>query len=208
MIDDIDGWDASWLVGALYNISEELKVGGVYRAKMSMRQQGQRNLAGTTYAGKANINFPATAGIGVAWMPTDIFTMAFDMDWNGWEFVYDIDVSLSGRTDMITIVNADNTIDYRFGLEVKPNDTTSMRMGFMYIPAAVANEYVLPPKPDFEHLYAVTVGGSKTWNNFELSLLYEYLWSNEWDITNNVYNYNGQIEVDAHIIGADVTYRF
>lgn len=210
MIDDIDGWGASWLVGALYNVNKELKVGGVYRGRMSMKQQGQRQLAGWSgpRVGEANINFPATTGMGIAYSPTDKLTAAFDVNWNMWSFVYDVDVKISGMPDMIIIVDAHDTVDYRLGFEVKPDNTTSMRCGFAYIPSAVPSEYITPQKPDFEKLYAVTFGASKTWKKLELGLLYEYTWSNKWKVFDNTYGYNGYYEVDAHIVGVDVKYRF
>ncbi len=209
--DEIEGWGYSGLVGALCKVNEHLKIGVVYRGRMDTIQKGQREMTVWPSArdSKANVHFPATAGIGVALTPDEKITLAFDADWNEWSYLDKVVTKIEGATpDMTSIVDGNDTVDYRFGLEFRPDRTTALRCGFMYIPAAIPGMYILPAKPDYERTYAVTFGAGKSWKKLELGLLYMYRWSNKWDVTDNAYGYNGRYEFDTHFIAADVKYAF
>jgi long-chain fatty acid transport protein len=208
--DESDGWGYSGLVGLLYKVKEWLKIGGVYRGRMDIILEGEREQTGWSAPRNTttNLHYPATAGIGIACTPSKKWTLALDVDWNDWSYFYEAVTRIEGAADSTTCVDSHDTVDCRVGLEFKPDETTALRCGFMYIPSATPSEWILPQKPDYDKSYAITFGASKNWKDLELGLLYEYVWSNKWDVADNAYGYNGRYEVRVHTFGLDISYKF
>ena len=101
---------------------------------------------------KANVHYPATAGIGIAYMPNNKLTLAFDADWTDWSYLYEVVTEIEGAANLTTYIDSRDTIDFRVGLEFKPDEGTALRCGFLFPPTATPSEWILPQKPDYDRL--------------------------------------------------------
>lgn len=208
--DELDGWGFSGLLGILWNVNKQLKIGGVYRGRMNISETGQREQTpgfSATHA-SADVHYPAQAGLGLAYMPNEKLTLACDFDWTDWKYLYKVVTKIDSQPDSTTIADAHDTVEYHLGGEYKINPSTALRAGFAYIPAAFPGEWINPAKPDYDKWYLISLGASKSWKNLEFSFLYEYLWSNKWDVTDNAALYNGRYEFNMHVVGIGVSYKF
>ena len=208
--DHLHGTGYGWLASALLKLTKYWNVGATYRSRMDIPEVGQR--AQTGWSGekniKANIRYPDTLGIGITCKPDEKLTISADIDYNGWGYFKEVLTRVDGGPDTVTNVEAHDTVDYRAGIEYKPLKALGLRCGFMYIPGAVPSRNILPQKPDYHRTYAVTFGASTTLKNAEFILLYEYEWSDKWDVSDNAYGYNGRYEVRAQTFGFDVKFAF
>lgn len=208
--DELDGYGFGGLLGMLYKLNEQFNIGVVYRSPINIYARGQREMSiwGAPVNSKANVHYPAQAGIGIAYMPTDKVTLALQADWTDWSYLNQVVTKLDGMADSVTTINSKDTVDLRMGLEFKPDDTTALRAGFLYLPAATPSKWILPQKPDYKHYYAATLGASKIIKDIEFGFLYEYGWSNKWNVTDNAYGYNGEYEVTMQTFGLSAKFTF
>lgn len=208
--DELDGWGYSGLLGILWKVNQQLKIGVVYRGRMKVSQTGQREQTpgfSATHA-SADIRYPAQAGLGIAYMPNEKLTLAFDFDWTDWKYFNKVVTKVDNQLDSTATTDFHDTMEYHGGLEYKCNPTTSLRAGFAFVPAASPSEWINPAKPDYDKWYVLSMGASKSWKNLEFSFLYEYLWSNRWDVRDNAALYNGRYELTMHVAGIEAKYRF
>ena len=208
--DEADGYGFGGTVGLLYKVKDNLKVGAVYRSRMDVKFKGQRETisgAVTQQDSKFNYHFPASAAIGIAYEPTDKLTLAFDVDWTDWSYLYEVVSKFESAEDSTTTLDSEDTVDYRLGAEFKINSTTSMRLGYSYMQAAFPSQWILPCKPDADN-QAISLGLSKSLGNLKLGVMYEYLFTEDLDVDNNAYSFNGRYKVEQHTVGLKAAYAF
>lgn len=208
--DKADGYGFGGTVGLLYKLKDNLKLGAVYRSRMDVKFKGHRETifgTDTQLDSSFNYHFPASAAVGLAYQPIKKLTLAFDVDWTDWSYLYEVVSKFESGADSTTTLDSEDTVDFRLGAEFKINDTTSMRAGYSYMQAAFPSQWILPCKPDADN-QAISVGMSKALGNLKLGLMYEYLFTKNLDVDNNAYNYNGRYKVEQHSIGVKAAYVF
>jgi long-subunit fatty acid transport protein len=208
--DELEGWAYGWLVGGLCKVDDHWKIGLTYRSREIAEMSGEREMTGWDWARNSKVNFryPATAGIGVAFSPDGRWTTSFDVDWNGWSTLHEVINRIDNAPTSVTHLDCYDSVDYRWGIEFKPDPTTSFRSGLMYIPAATPSRFVLPMQADYHRCYSISLGATKRIWKADLSLLYEYAWSDKWDVSDNVYGYNGRYDLRMQTFGIDCKFWF
>ncbi len=106
--DEADGYGFGGIVGLLYKLKDNLKVGAVYRSRMDVRFEGQREtifVVDTQQDSKFNYHFPASAAIGIAYEPIDKLTLAFDVDWTDWSYLYEVVSKFDSAADSTTTLD-------------------------------------------------------------------------------------------------------
>ena len=208
--DDIDGWGYGGILSLMYQPQKNLRLGIVYRSKIDIDQEGTRkiSIAPVAYDIESEIKFPATVGLGIAYMPTDKLTLSAGADWTDWSRLDKVVTKSDGLPDQTTTVGSENTLELRLGAEYQLSPDMVLRAGFLHSPSSTPSEWILPQRPDYEHFYALTIGAGRSWKNMELNLLYEYAWSSKDEVTDNSYGFNGDYYIELQSIGISFNYSF
>jgi long-chain fatty acid transport protein len=146
-----DGDSYGFNVAAHYTASDQLRVGFAYRSGTDLDVDGDVSLGGTKAgSGSTTLKLPATAALGVAFVPADKWSVNLDLDWTGWSS-YDelvIDAVIGGMPVVIPQAkDYDDTIAYRIGAQYQLNDTWALRAGYLMEKSPIPEDTYEPRLP-------------------------------------------------------------
>ena len=209
--DKSDGFGLGGIAGLLWKINEYIKVGGTYRSRMTVNQDGDRTMeqdgSSITSDAKTDVHYPSSLGLGIAIMPIEKLTLALDGDWYEWSYMDTITTRTDLWPDSTAVLNTDNSWDIRAGGEYKLPKAWAVRAGYAYIQGAIPNTNILPCKPD-ANVHELDIGIGKYWKHWKVEINYEYLFANEEQPTANIYGYNGKYNITQHIVGLEAAFMF
>lgn len=209
--DESNGYGYGGTIGILYQVSDKLNIGTVYRSKMNVEFEGTAQLItpGPTLTDDFNLNwhFPSTLGLGLSYKPKPDLLLAFDLNWTEWSYWKELSYDYKNWADMTNKVDAHNTVDLQLGAEFKPSENIILRGGYGYSPAAVPAERISPQTPDAD-THSLSLGGGYALGPLHLDIGYAYNFSTKRDVTNSLVNYNGKYEIKAHTVLFAASYRF
>lgn len=185
----------SWVIGGMYRFSKELSFGLVLKPSflIDLEHRG-KHLIQTFQGGslvyedfqdpsidtEGELEFPWSAGVGLAWRPNDALTVSADVFWTDWS---DYSFTENGsETNPITGQSHSNgklkdTVSLRFGcehifnIESESQILFPVRFGLAYEPR--------PSVGGTDDFYAISFGGGIQKGNIAFDLAYEYRWGNE-----------------------------
>jgi len=182
---DLDGWSAnSWSLGAMYEHSENTRVGVSYRYNNAHTVKGDHNIkrygpVDMTYEGRSKMTLPSTFTLSGYHKFDPKFAVSASARWTKWN-VFDnfVMTSSSGRGSSIP-EKWDNIWTYSVGLDYYCNDNLTLRTGVAYDRAPIKkNKYRTVRIPDSDR-YWVTAGISYKTGKFQYDLGYSHLFMKE-----------------------------
>ncbi len=177
----------SFVLGALYRLNRAWTFGAVfkpgYRLEIDHRRIQTYEQIGTLNphtdppvdeSRDADLAFPDIVGAGVAWRPTDSWTVSSDVTWTNWS-----QYSLHENGKDINPITGQDAGASRL------NDTFTIRLGAEYV--CVFEKYLVPlrcgigydPAPavgGMDDFYTLSVGGGLQAGRFMLDIAYEFRW--------------------------------
>ncbi|MCG3204292.1 MAG: putative outer membrane protein [Elusimicrobia bacterium] len=230
-----DGSAWGYDFGLLYAPVEKHKFGLTYRSQLSTTLDGSLELNGlsgiaasafvfngTSYKTDAEtvIKFPQTVLLGYAYKPSK-WTFAIDGEWVDYSAVDDTTIDYkdqsAGPQSVLRLTNPTdrdwhNTWNLGLGTNYQFNDTWQARGGYFYYPRAIPERTWDPGNPESSR-NGFTLGGSFTRPSIIFDLAYNLILFDDRTISNTVGStsgttVNGKYETTAHIVSANLTYRF
>jgi long-chain fatty acid transport protein len=216
--------------GMLYEPLSGVKLGVSYRSQVSVTHYGAytTNLppplpSVTSIAGSANLVYPPSLTMGIAYSRFKPFAFEFDTTWTGWSSYDKLKVNLDWpimvngvmTKTLTTPKNWHDAWAFRFGANCEVKEGMKVRVGYIYDLTPVPATSFDPQVPDANrHIF--TVGGDfKIWR-FTLGIAYNYILSesrtkNNTIVTNGVpaaLQANGRYDSDVHSIGLNWALQF
>ena len=191
-----DGDGYGYNVGFLYKISEQDRVGFLYRSHVNLDIEGTTKLLGVpTPAGPATIRsdasttleLPAYIRTGYAHDFTQKLTIEADIDWTQWDTVDTLTVHNDNPMigDVSSAKNYNNAFLYAVGASYAYSETVDLRCGYVYVETPVEEKYFEPMVPD-SNRHAFHLGASYHIGDFSLDAGYQLLLFEERSINNSL----------------------
>ena len=207
-----DAWGYGWNVGALYEFSENNRIGLAYRSQVDIEFKG--DFTGVTSGGNKiqttlEIPLPATAEISGYHKVTPKFALTYSALWTQWSKF----TELEAYSDQCTVTttptecfkkeeNYDDNIRYAVGAEFYVGNTT-LRAGFAFDEQAGETTLSIPDTDRYWYTMGATYELDQTLS-FDFALA--YIFTKELEFSEYNYTFAGQ--GDAIIASAQVNYRF
>jgi len=160
----------------------------------------------------AAIPLPATASLGLGYLPTKDWTIAFDFEWVNWSVYKSLDFDYGTNTttlqDTHSPRNYQDAYDFRAGAEYKASPLVALRFGGGYATTAVKDGYVTPEAPDANRVYGTLGLGYKVAKKLDLDLSFEYEHLMSRTQTNIESNLSGTFQTEVIIPGISLSYHW
>ncbi|PHR90115.1 MAG: long-chain fatty acid transporter [Moritella sp.] len=207
-----DAWAYGWNVGALYEFSENNRIGLAYRSQVDIEFEG--DFTGVTSGGKKiqttlEIPLPATAEISGYHKVTPKIAVTYSALWTQWSKFTELEANSSECTVTATPTECfkkeehyDDNIRYAVGAEYYVGNTT-LRAGFAFDEQAGETTLSIPDTDRYWYTMGATYELDQTLS-FDFALA--YIFTKELEFTEYGYTFAGQ--GDAIIASAQVNYRF
>ncbi len=220
-----DGDSYGFNIGALVDLSDEVKLGFTYRTGTTLDISGKLDITidatGTsapTYPVNVtvDVDLPATAALALSYQPDSTWTLNVDLDWTGWSAYKELNIksASSGATLLLVPKNYDDTIAYRVGGEYVVSDTWALRGGFLIDSSPVPVATYDPRLPDGDR-WGVSFGAGYDGDAWDLDLAYMYVKVKEENIDNAITDgfgigqtVDGKYEGSVNLVGVSLTRAF
>jgi long-chain fatty acid transport protein len=227
-----DDWDWGWNVALLYQITDTIKFGASYRSQINhsitkgnvkFTPDGANGFVDLNDA-SAPLRLPAIGYLGLSWAPKP-FTFEFDMQWTDWSSYNKLEVDFNqtigaGPTTTSGLEKEkdwNSVWAYRFGVQYSATDWLDLRAGYIYDPSPIPSRTLDPLIPSGDRrLYCLGFGVKHEKMTFDFA--YNYLDDESRDFNNEVGDSPAGLglprmtgkfkDVDAHIFGINLSYKF
>lgn len=228
-----DDWAYGYNLALHYSITKNWKAGISYRskikheikdgtAKLSLPAgeiigQGPVPAMKIEKTGSADLTLPDILYIGTSYK-LGKFTFELDGQWTGWSSYDELKVEFEDGSQQVKPKDWNDVWAIRFGAQYQVNDMLALRAGIIRDYSPIPDETLDPLVPSGDRwLYAVGFG--LNFNKITLDFAYNYLDDEDRDFNNPVgeeapYGYaaptlTGKFkDIDAHIFGVSLTYKF
>jgi long-chain fatty acid transport protein len=213
-------------IGLQYKISDQLTVGGVYRANTLLKFEDgdvtfdipstgnpatdalfQAALPNTK--GNAEIELPTLMGFGISYQFTDNLVAEFDWMQLGWssydKLKVEYDDPVGGETVSSVERNYEDSYSLRFGLEYMINEQFAVRAGYLRDNKAVPDKYLEPTLPEGNR-NLFSIGAGYAMDNLTIDAYYMMLMQEDREIDNSAFMFNGTYKGSANLFGISLGY--
>ncbi len=182
---DLDGWSAnSWSLGALYEFSENTRIGFSYRYNNAHTVKGDHNMSGLPapmaglngrHNGRSKMTLPSTATLSAYHKLNDKYAVTATARWTKWNIFDDFVMTSDTGLGAPIPEKWSNVVTYSLGLDYYYNDQWTFRGGVAYDPTPVGTKrYRTVRIPDSDRIW-VTAGFSYKTEKFQYDLGYSHL---------------------------------
>ncbi|MHB2149919.1 OmpP1/FadL family transporter [Calditrichota bacterium LG25] len=161
--------------------------------------------------GSAELNLPASYGLGIAFDFTK--NLSFELDYlvQAWSSYDELKITfkdpVAGQTESVNPRHYQDSYSIRFGLEYRMENNFTVRAGYCWDQHAVPDEYVEPGLPESDrHNY--TLGLGYRIHRVSIDLAYHLLLQDDREVSNTVHNFDGKYTGMANLYGLSVGYSF
>lgn len=209
--DKMDGWALGGVVAALYAPNKQLRLGLTYRSRMTTDYAGRRQLVtpGPLQEDNARADgkWPASASVGILWLPSPRLKLAFDVNWTEWSHVDRVVTETDALGSSTTLLEQRDTWDYRLGAEWEFEPGWFLRGGASRIAQATPSSRILPSRPDADG-YTLALGIGRKQRHWSFDAAYEYADTDTVHATDNAYGFTGDYHIHQHLLVVTAGYRF
>jgi len=218
-----DGW--GWNVGAMFQVSDDMRLGASYRSKINYSIEGNATL--TTPAGASVLNTPAHADLTVPDMASISVFQKFDerwdllgdITWTHWSEIDTLNIvqNSTGTTLQSIKLGLDDAWRISFGLNYHLSSAWTLKSGVAWDQSPVKDQFRDVRLPDADR-YWLSVGAKwRPSNKFWVDVGYAHLFVKNASInqtqagTTPPFTSNtvaGSYDNSVDILGAQLTYQF
>ncbi|SQD78137.1 OmpP1/FadL family transporter [Moritella yayanosii] len=211
-----DAWDYGWNVGALYEFSDNNRIGLAYRSQVDVEFEG--DFTGVTSRGKKisttlAIPLPATAEISGYHKVTPKIALTYSALWTQWSKFTELEAYSDQCTFTTTPTECfkkeehyDDNIRYSVGAEFYVGNTT-LRAGFAFDEQAGETTLSIPDTDRYWYTMGATYELDQTLS-FDFALAYVFTKEIKFEESTGPFTYEFAGQGDAIIASAQVNYRF
>jgi long-chain fatty acid transport protein len=166
-----NGWGYGFNLGALFQVSPDMRIGVAYRSQIKHELDGDSTLTGVPVAlrtsrtfqntsASADLTLPDSASVSVYQQFGEKWAMMGDITWTHWSTFDELRVKFSnGAADNVTPENWSNTWRVSLGLTYQVNEAWKLRGGVAYDQTPVSDTYRTVRIPDNDRTW-LAVGAS------------------------------------------------
>lgn len=184
-----DSWGIGWNVGALADVTPELRVGVAYRSSIRHEVKGDATFTNPTLpapfsaltapasntGARSTITTPDSASVGLALKLDDMLTIVSDITWTGWHKFKELRVRFdNGAADAVIPANWRNTMRYSIGAGYQLNQRVKLRAGVAYEQSAIPDEFRTARIPDNDHTIVALGANYKLTKTSSMDVAYHH----------------------------------
>lgn len=214
---------------SLFHVNKDLSVGLTYKTRSNVKMKGEAEneaMAGLGASTKSDFDrevaWPTWIGGGISYKAMEKLTINADAQYSAWsyssdKFVTEFDddtwANVTAATgDDTFVLEWEDAIQYRFGMEYMASTCLAIRGGYYYDPAPAPDEHMNILFPSSTN-HVGTFGFGYTKKNISLDMGFEYLFGAERDIDANIIdtemtNIPGNHLLNVLAFSLGVTYRY
>jgi len=221
---DDDGY--GWNLGLTYSPDDNNHFGVAYRSKIEYDVEGdisftplgaslstlQGNpVAPGSYSGKASVDMPASLQLSYAGDLSDRTQILMGVEWMEWssldQLVVESDQLAFNPTETF---DWENTVRYSLGVRHAMNETTVLRAGVAQEESTQGTDNRSAISPDSDRVWVTLGAGFTPVENMTIDVGYAHIFVEDADINrmDKGVPLKGTYELDADVIGAQLSYRF
>lgn len=222
-------FSVGYTLGVMFEPMETTRIGLSYRSAITHELDGdveftnlptalQGSTAFRNAPGRAELNLPASASLGLYHEVNDQLALMGEVSWTEWSVFEELSVYREGdgNTPLSrTVENWDNTWFYSVGATYKPTDKLKLQLGVAYDQSPVPDATRTPRVPDADRTWLAVGAGYEIMPGVTTNLAYTHIWVDEGriDLHNEgtglpEHNVSGKYESAIDIISAQVRVKF
>jgi len=221
---EADGGGWGYNLGILVAPLENLHFGFAFRSKVSVDQKGDaeiENIASALqpiFGGsqfktdvETSVDLPEIVSFGIAYKPTTVLTLAFDVEWVKWSrfdqqtLDFKNEVPGAGFSDILIDLDWDDQWLIKFGLEYDLNESFALRTGYAFVESPVPDHTLAPANPDNDG-HNFSIGCGYKFGKWILDAFYTVEIFKDRDVNNDILS--GEYKNIAHFIGFSIGNKF
>ncbi|MBL8482365.1 MAG: outer membrane protein transport protein [Rhodocyclaceae bacterium] len=218
----VEGDDSSWgyNLGAMYQVSNAMRVGVSYRSAIKYRLEGRVSadapIPVLNTGVHADVKVPDSFTLSVAQKLNDKWEMLGDLQWTGWSSLQELAIYRSDGTLLTReVLEWRDTFRIALGGNYRYNDAWKLRFGLAYDQSPVGDSHRLPRLPDNDRFW---ISGGAQWKPAGMAGVVDigiaYLFMRTPTINNNQGNLvgkgllRGDYDSNVLILGAQYSQSF
>ena len=215
--DDSYGWN----LGLTYSPDDNNHFGVAYRSKIDYDVEGDITfnpvvagpLAGT-YEGETSVDLPASLQLSYAGDLSDRTQILMGVEWMEWSSLDKLEIDHAGPAPLpnpaVETFDWENTVRYSLGVRHAMNDTTVLRAGVAQEESTQGTDNRSAISPDSDRVWLTLGAGFTPVENMTIDVGYAHIFVEDADINraDKGVPLKGTYELDADVIGAQLSYRF
>lgn len=221
-----DDWGYGFNLGALFTLSEDLRIGASYRSEIGIDVEGDADFENINPAlggsglfadgsGSTEIDLPASLSVSALYQFTEQWSLLGDVSWTDWSQFDELRLEFDNpvQPDSVTTQGWEDSYRYSLGLSYQPDARWTYRLGVAYDETPIPSKELRTPRiPDQDRLW-LALGLSYTpIANLRLDVGYAHLFIDEAEIQNveagTGHVLNGEYDLAADILGAQLNWGF
>jgi len=216
---DDDGY--GWNLGLTYSPDDNNHFGVAYRSKIEYDVEGDITfnpivagpLAGT-YEGETSVDLPASLQLSYAGDLSDRTQILMGVEWMEWSSLDKLEIDHAGPAPLpnpaVETFDWENTVRYSLGVRHAMNDTTVLRAGVAQEESTQGTDNRSAISPDSDRVWVTLGAGFTPVENMTIDVGYAHIFVEDADINrmDKGVPLKGTYELDADVIGAQLSYRF
>jgi len=221
---EADGGGWGYNAGILLFPGRKFSLGAAYRTGIEVDQTGTLSIVDIAsplqplFGGphfktdvETTIDFPEIVNFGIAYRPTQQWTVGLGAEWVGWSSfdkqVLDLKTEAPevGLSDVTTVFDWEDSWILKVGLDYKVNDKLSLRGGYCFLDTPVPERTLSPASPDSEQ-HTITAGFGYKTGKITIDAFYSATFYEDIEVENDILS--GEYENFVHYVGFSVGQRF
>jgi len=216
---DDDGY--GWNLGLTYSPDDNNHFGVAYRSKIEYDVEGDITfnpviagpLAGT-YEGETSVDMPASLQLSYAGDLSDRTQILMGVEWMEWSSLDKLEIDHAGPAPLpnpaVETFDWENTVRYSLGVRHAMNETTVLRAGVAQEESTQGTDNRSAISPDSDRVWVTLGAGFTPVENMTIDVGYAHIFVEDADINrmDKGVPLKGTYELDADVIGAQLSYRF
>lgn len=141
-----DDWGFGFNLGAIYQLTEDTRIGAAYRSKVEQHLDGKAKFSAPLSAGntdvKADVTLPENFSVSAFSRLNDTWDLMGDITWTRWSQFKELKIVRDNGTILsLTPENWENTMRYSIGVNYNYSDAIKLRAGLAYDEEAIKDEF-------------------------------------------------------------------
>ncbi|HXX11031.1 MAG TPA: outer membrane protein transport protein [Burkholderiales bacterium] len=176
-----------WNVGALFQVSPDMRIGVSYRSSLNYTLEGTVNstisangavFSPGTFNASANVKLPDMASLSVVQKFGDKWDMMSDITWTHWDVLQQVNIvdTANGATRQQLILNLQNAWRLSLGLGYHLSESWTLKGGFAWDQSPVQDQYRTVRLPDNSRYWFALGATYRPSKALAFDVGYAYLW--------------------------------
>lgn len=223
-----DGFGAGARLGLTWLVNERQRFAFTARTPMEIDYEGDATVTSIPPPGalpgplgamvtpksgfETEIDFPTVLAVSYGSKPSERMRFGVDFEWVGFSSFDRLPLDLGRNSVLLPFDSVPqgwrDTITIGFGGDYDVSDTLTLRAGYVWLESPVPPETLAPTIPD-THRHILNVGFGYEYKKHKFDVAYGISFYDDLIVSENVNPaYNGEYDIDSHLLQLTYNYRF